>query len=264
MQVQANGIQIHTERFGQGTPLILIPGFTNHSGMWKNFIPSLSKHFEVITFDNRGSGRSDAPEGPYTIDLLADDLAALMEVLSITKAHLVGFSMGSCIVQSMMLRHSKKVLKGVLLAPFNTLPSTAKMQAETTAKLFQMGIEPKVAMETIFPWIFSNAFLSKRENIDTTINKLLNDPHPQPPEGYAGQLSAIAHFDLTIRLPEIEKECLLIAGEDDLYTPLYTVKILEEKISNTRLVTLPKIGHMVHIEKEDQCLEEIHAFCKSE
>ncbi len=261
-KIQANGISFYYERHGKGVPLILICGFTNHLGMWEKLIPQLKESFDVIAFDNRGAGRTDVSPPPYTIDLLADDVIGMMDALKIKKAHMVGFSMGGAIIQSIGLRHRERIQKGVLIAPFNSLPSTAVMQAKTTAKLFETGVDPAIAIETIFPWIFSNDFLGDPKRIEKTITDLVNNPYPQEADGYAGQLDAIIKFDLTDRLPEIETELLMIAGEEDLYTPFYATKVLEERLPNGKLLPIPQVGHMPHIEALETVTEGIHAFCK--
>ncbi|MCB1084595.1 MAG: alpha/beta fold hydrolase [Chlamydiia bacterium] len=262
-KIPVNGTEIYFEKKGKGPPLFLVCGFTNHLGMWEKLVPFLSKHFEVICFDHRGSGRSGVTPPPYTIDGLTDDIVMLMKGLNISRAYFAGFSMGSAILQSLALRHPEKMEKGVLISPFNTLPSTALMQAHSVSKLFQAGVDPALALETILPWIFSNRYLSEPDNVTKTIERLLRDPYPQPPEGYAGQLAAISSFDLTNKLEEIETKLLLLAGEKDLYTPLYTVDILEKRMANATLKTYPEMGHMLTAEMPETVAEEIYAFCKN-
>ena len=165
-KVQANGIEFYYERHGKGYPLILIYGLPNHVGRWEKIIPELKDFFEVIVFDNRGAGRTEASPPPYSVELFADDVIALMDALEIKKAHMVGFSMGSAIIQTIALRKAERIQTGVLIAPFNILPSTTVMQAKTTAKLFEIGVEPALALETFLPWIFSNDFLSDPKRIE--------------------------------------------------------------------------------------------------
>ena len=263
-KVSVNGIEFYYEKTGKGPPLLLIAGFATHLGMWEKMTPHLRESFEVTIFDNRGSGRTPATTPPYTIELLADDTLALMDALKIEKAHIAGFSMGSAIAQMIALKHPERVLKNVLISPFPTLPATAIMQAQVTAKLFQTEVDPAIAFETILPWIFSNEYLSDPQRVEETVHHLLNDPYPQPPEGYAGQLEAITHFDLTKQLAEIKTPTLLLAGEEDLYTPYCIVKNMKARLPNATLIGLPKQGHMLHVETPETIAKEMCAFCKSE
>lgn len=262
-KVLANGIELYYERHGSGDPIILICGFTNDTQMWKDIVPKLKDFFEVIVFDNRGAGRSDTTPPPYTIDLLADDVIALMDALDIPKAHVMGSSMGTTIVQTLGLRYSERLLKGVLLAPFNAIPATVIMVAKTMTKLFDAGVDPAIALETILPWLFSNTFLSDPKRVKEMISNMVNNPTPQPPDGYAGQLAALAAFDLTDKLSEVETEILIMPGEEDLFTPMYCAKILEEKLPNGKLRPVPGVGHMLNIEAVETVVEETLAFCKA-
>lgn len=262
-KVFANEIEFYYQRHGKGDPLIFICGFTNHLGMWEKFISPLSQNYEIILFDNRGAGRTDVSPPPYTIDQLGDDVVALMDALGISKAYMAGSSMGTAIIQSIGLRYPERLLKGVLIAPFHTLPSTAIMQAQSTAKLFEANIDPYVIFESILPWLFSNDYLSDPERVRSIIETLINNPYPQSHEGYVGQLDAITHFDSTKTLEEIKNELLIIAGEEDLYTPLFFIDVLIKKLPFRKVVTIPKMGHMPYIEAADLLIKEICAFCKS-
>ena len=86
-----NGIKIFYEIHGEGQPLFLVHGFGASRLVWIAQIKPLSEHFKVITFDNRGAGKSDRPDEPYTMDTFADDLKGLMDHLEIEKAHVVGW-----------------------------------------------------------------------------------------------------------------------------------------------------------------------------
>ena len=231
-EISANGINFYYERYGKGDPFILICGFTNTLELWGEIASKLKDFFEVIVFDNRGAGRRGSSPPPYTIDLLADDVIALMDALEIPKAYVMGSSMGTTIVQSLGLRYGKRLLKGVLLAPFNTIPCRVIMVAKTMTKLFESGLEPALVFETILPWLFSNTFLSDPKKIEKMISDMVNNPFPQTPDGYAGQFAALTAFDLTDKLPEIETEMLIMPGEEDLFTPMHCAKILEEKLPN--------------------------------
>src|SRR5579883_1692585 len=82
-----NGIKLYYEEHGNGTPLLLIMGFTANATAWEALIPYLARQHRTIAFDNRGSGRSDQPEGAYTMAQLADDAVGLLDVLGIQRAH---------------------------------------------------------------------------------------------------------------------------------------------------------------------------------
>src|SRR5512143_2372826 len=100
----ANGVRLYYEQAGVGQDLLLIMGLGAHSGAWALQRPAFERHFRVTVFDNRGSGRSDAPDEPCSIAQMADDASALLASLGIARAHIVGASMGGMIAQELALR----------------------------------------------------------------------------------------------------------------------------------------------------------------
>ncbi|MFH5834429.1 alpha/beta fold hydrolase, partial [Halalkalibaculum sp. DA384] len=102
---ETNGIQLYYEQRGSGEPVILIMGITAPGQVWEDHASFWEQEFRCIQVDNRGVGRSEKPEGPYTMGQMADDYAGLMDHLNISKAAVVGVSMGSPIAQQLALRH---------------------------------------------------------------------------------------------------------------------------------------------------------------
>ena len=107
--VNVNDCKIYYEIHGEGAPLVLIMGLRRNVEWWYRQIPSLSRQFQVIAFDNRGAGRSDKPDMEYSIRLFADDTAGLMDALNISKARILGISMGGYIAQELALNYPAKV-----------------------------------------------------------------------------------------------------------------------------------------------------------
>jgi pimeloyl-ACP methyl ester carboxylesterase len=112
-----NDIDLYYEEHGDPSaePLLLIMGFTMNAASWAPQIPALAKRYHVIAFDNRGAGRTSQPEGPYSIPQMAADAVALLDLLGIESAHIVGASMGGMIAQEFAIRYSSRV-RGLVLA----------------------------------------------------------------------------------------------------------------------------------------------------
>src|SRR5436190_1133234 len=117
--VTVNGIRLAYEEAGNGPPLLLISGLGANRLGWAPVVPLLAGHFRCITFDNRGTGQSDVPPGPYSIDQMADDAAAFIDALGVAPVAAVGWSMGGSILQSLLINHGRLVRRAVLLS---TLP----------------------------------------------------------------------------------------------------------------------------------------------
>lgn len=114
-RVKVDDIEIFYEMQGEGAPLVLIMGWTASSESWDpQLVEELSRFYTVIVFDNRGTGRSDKPDLEYSIEMMTDDVAGLLEAINIQKAHVLGFSMGGMIAQELALRYPEKVSSLIL------------------------------------------------------------------------------------------------------------------------------------------------------
>ena len=109
-----HGTRIYWEERGAGDPLLLIMGLGYTSEMWYRMAPLLSARYRTILYDNRGVGRSDAPEGPYPIATMADDAAAVLDAAGVDRAHVFGVSLGGMIAQELALRYPAPVRSLVL------------------------------------------------------------------------------------------------------------------------------------------------------
>ncbi len=117
-----DGVKIYWEEAGgltaerrqARTPLLLIMGLGATLEWWRRLIPILSSRYRTIVYDNRGVGRSDVPEGPYSIPAMAEDAAAVMDAAGMASAHVFGASMGGMIAQELALNHPSRVRSLIL------------------------------------------------------------------------------------------------------------------------------------------------------
>jgi pimeloyl-ACP methyl ester carboxylesterase len=119
---EANGIKIHYAIYGQGSPVIFLHGGLANTDYWGNQVPAVAAHHTVILMDSRGHGRSTRDPRPYGYDLMADDVVALMDVLKIPKADIVGWSDGGILGIDLAMRHKDRVGKVFAFAA-NTVTS---------------------------------------------------------------------------------------------------------------------------------------------
>jgi 3-oxoadipate enol-lactonase len=108
--IRVKDIEMYYESHGKGTSLIHIGGLAGDARAWTRQIEHLSKHYQVICFDNRGTGRTSCPDMPYSTKLFAEDTVGLMDALGIDRAHSYGISMGGCIAQEIAINYPKRVL----------------------------------------------------------------------------------------------------------------------------------------------------------
>jgi proline-specific peptidase len=274
--VEANGINICYEILGEGEPLLLIHGFGVTKEEWiGQFIP-LSKHFKVIRFDNRNSGKSDHPIDKFTYKVLADDAKALMDALGIDKAHIVGWSAGGMVAQEFVIHYPEMVMKLVLINTFSHWPGD-----DTAIGMYKQGKidhmnavkeNPSKAFYDSATPGFSRKFKKlllenpKKKihglfSAEDLIEKDKNNPQSlQDIENFAYGLS---QFNVLDRLSEIKNETLIIASSHDRSMPVSVNKIIHDNISNSRFEVIEKAGHSSPIERAPEINELIIKFLKS-
>lgn len=247
-KVRVGDIDIHYEIHGSGEPLVLIEGLGYAAWMWFKQVPELSKHFQVIIFDNRGVGNTDKPDMEYSIKMFADDTAGLLKALGIPRAHILGVSMGGFIAQEFALAYPEMAKKLILCStsfggphmipiPQRTLQIMAQ-GGQTAEETFRIGLSVAVGgdylqkkadeMEMIIGWRLANI---------------------QPRYAYMRQFHAGAGFDAEERVGRIMAPTLVMAGEDDQVVPAENARLLAEKIAGARLELFPGAGHLFFIEK---------------
>ena len=133
---KAGDINLYYEVHGEGQPLLLIMGYGSNSGHWFVILPHLVSRFKVIIFDNRGTGRSDKPDIPYTAEMMTGDIIGLLDAIGIGAAHVFGVSMGGMIAQELALRHPGRVKKLILGCTSCGGPHSVRSSPESAAFLF--------------------------------------------------------------------------------------------------------------------------------
>jgi len=239
-------INLHYEVHGEGEPLLLIMGYGADSNWWYLQTAAFSQEFKVIPFDNRGAGLSDKPDASYTMRMMADDAAGLLDALDIGAAHVFGVSMGGMIAQELVLHHPEKVMSLILGC---TMPGGHNaVPPEPESLLFLLDFERTKSLpleqqvEELLPYLFSRGFLERnRDHVGEFIARAFE--HPTPIHGYRRQSEAFMGFNVYDRLPEIKVPTLVIAGTADRLVPVENSEILASRIPDAELVVLENVGH---------------------
>lgn len=242
-----NGINIYYEIKGKGIPLILISGLGGDHFFWGSSLATLSKHFQVITFDTRGIGQTDAPKDSYSLEIFADDLVALMDELQIDKAHILGFSMGGNIALTLALKHPERISKLILAASHAVINQQIRLFIDAVLNVYENGITTKQMFDLICPWLFSNSFLSNPEN-GIYLKYDENEPDQQPLYAWKNQYLAQRAYNVVESIEKIKLPTLIINGELDLFATLEDAKLLNDKIEHSVLKVIPQSGHLINYE----------------
>jgi 3-oxoadipate enol-lactonase len=238
-------INLYYEVHGKGEPLVLIMGYRASNIGWFLIQDKLASEHRVIVFDNRGTGRSDKPEIPYTTKMMAADVAGLLDVLGIGSANVFGHSMGGMIAQEFALNYPDRlntlILGGTTCGGSRAVPATA----ETMAFLFdpelaKLPVEARI--RAMIPWVWNKEFV---DNNPAVIERFvtLGSEYPTPPHTMVSQGNAIMTHDTYDRLPDIKAPTLVIAGSKDRSVPSENSKLLASRIPNAEVAIIENAGH---------------------
>src|SRR5207237_372139 len=178
-----NKIRMHYEVAGQGASVLLINGLSAPSVGFILQVKALAPHFQVVTFDNRGVGETDLHSEPvYSTAQLADDAAALLHHLEISRAHVLGTSMGGTIAMELALRHPRLVRSLTLACTWAEADARFLHTIEAWISLaYRVPVEERYRY-VVYPWIFSPEFLAKKENVEQAVQRALAYPHQTKPD----------------------------------------------------------------------------------
>ena len=255
-------ITIHYNTQGQGEPLLLIMGYRGSGFMWgEELLTLLTCHFQVISFDNRGTGLSDKPDTLYTIPMMADDAAGLLRHLGVQRAHVFGVSMGGMIAQELALRHPQMVRRLILGCTSCGGPYAVIAPLEVLAKLIPPpDLTHEEAIRRQWTVMFSTRFLETQQPFLDRLTQcaLL---HPAPPQTSLRHLMAVQRFNTYGRLGLVTAPTLIITGAEDLIVPPANSLLLAARIPRTHVSILDGTGHGFFWEASHEVVTMLGQFC---
>jgi len=261
MKATANGIEVYYEIHGrEGAPwLVLSHSLACSVRMWDPQIEALKADYRILAYDSRGHGATEAPKGAYTLELLADDLSALLKTLQVEKPHYCGLSMGGMIGQTFALKYPG-VLRSLALADTTSRypAEAAGLWAERIRTAETQGMEP-LAQPTLERW-FTEPFRRAHPATVEAVRKLIV---ATPVAGYAGCSHAIPKINLTARLKEIRCPILVIVGADDPGTPVSMAREIHENAPGSKLAILPQAAHLANLEQPAAFTQALREFLRA-
>jgi pimeloyl-ACP methyl ester carboxylesterase len=239
--VKVNGIMLAYREIGSGYPLLMINGFASTMDTWNPpVLARLAEHFRVIIFDNRGTGYSSTSDEPFSMALFADDTIALMEALHVSRAHVLGLSMGASVAQELVLAKPELVDRLILIAGTFGGEQAERMLQETWETLADKSGSPADVADRMFSLLFPGDWLAT------------HDPWQYCPEIHettsvecaARQAEAFTGWPGSYdRLPGIRCPVLVITGTEDVIIPANNSVLLAGRIPGARCVQIPGAGH---------------------
>ena len=243
-QAKVNGIDLYYETQGEGDVLLLIPGLASDINTWSP-LQKGSFPYRWIALENRGAGRSSKPAGPYSMEMMADDAAAVLRSLGIHTAHVIGKSMGGMIAQHLAVRHPQLVRSLVLV-------STVMKHDDYGKQLLQLGrIVARdsglfVTLKQAYLLSYSREYCSRTQGRLAEAEALLRQFDTREVlDGYVEQSIACEAHDFSEFSGQVQVPACVIAGKEDLITPAQSARELAAALPHAELHILPRGGHGV-------------------
>jgi pimeloyl-ACP methyl ester carboxylesterase len=246
--VKVNGINIEYTVIGQGEPLVMIMGLGASQSLWEPQIADFKQHYQLITFDNRGAGKSDKQNRLYDIKTMADDVIGLMDHLGIAKANILGVSMGGMIAQELAINYSDRVSKLILASTYACVDQPG---SGATQEVIQMAKLPLSKIGICFIYLAYNKPFNRliiilkimlrskfRNKSDKTGGK----------DGFMGQIGACLKHNTLDKLHLIKATTLVITGSKDRVIKPSSSEVIANLIPDTKLVIIKNGSHSFHAE----------------
>jgi pimeloyl-ACP methyl ester carboxylesterase len=258
-------VAIHAGRLavaeqGSGAPLLLVHGFPLDHTLWQHQMQPLATGYRVIAPDLRGIGGSDpVSSDPLTMAALADDLAQLLDGLDVHEpVHYCGLSMGGYIAWEFWRRHPHR-LRSLILCDTKAADDSAETKA-TREKWATDVLRDGMAavMPDILPKLLGTTTFQQQPAVVEQVRRMLQNTRPET--FAAGQRGMALRHDMRPYLPEIRLPTLLIVGSEDAISPPSEMATVAESIRDSRLVSIPKVGHLTPLEGPEAFTSALREF----
>jgi 3-oxoadipate enol-lactonase len=234
-----------TDSKGAGDAVVLVHAIGCDHRMWDALAQSLAPDYRVIRVDVRGHGGSPVPRRPYSLEVLADDVAHVLDGLGLRKAHWVGLSLGGMIGQAFAIRHGERLAKLVIANSTSTYGPEGRKMWEARAKAVEDGGVAAIR-DMVAARYFSDDFRATQPAIVEAVMERFTQT---PKVGYLGCCDAIAALDFSRALERIRAPTLVIAGGADAGTPPAMSEALARGIPGAKLAVIPGAAHLSAVEK---------------
>ena len=236
-----NGIEMHYHDEGEGTPVVLITGFSGDTSFFKQMIPELSSKYRVITFDNRGAGLTKYPRQGIRKQDFVDDVLALMDYLRIFKAHMLGWSMGAHIAQEFALQHPDRLKSLTIVSAYPYRPARSSYFMNGIVDCALRGGDSEYISMMTNAFCFTENFFSDLESRGKTLRSLKN----LDARGLKDQMGALDEFDTRDSVAGITVPTLSIHGLSDIMVEQKLGDYISDRIRGCKVLRIPDVGHII-------------------
>ena len=242
--VQANGIDIYYEVQGEGEPMVLIPYLAVDQACYAFQVAEYARRYTCFSVDLRGAGLSGKPDGVYTTELFAADVAAFMQAAGIERAHIFGLSLGAAAGLWLAARHPERVKSLSLHSAWpasdpylRTVVATWQIMAQALASV------PEMIIQGIFPWCFTPEMYAARPDYVESLAEFVRGRPAAPVDAFIRQSGAVLAHDATAVLGSIQAPTLITFGRHDQVTSTRFAEPLSEGIAGAEVVVFEDCSH---------------------
>jgi 3-oxoadipate enol-lactonase len=249
------GVSVHYDDIGpaQGPVVVMSGSLAADLSMWDAQAASLSADYRVVRYDTRGHGRTQATEGDYSLDLLADDVLGLMDAIGVGRFHFIGLSLGGMIGQVLGARAADRLVSLTLCATFAS--ADRELWDRRAATAWEQGLG-SIVEPTLERWL-TPAFRTARPDVAERVRAMILGTSRA---GYAGCAAAIRDMDLTGVAERIDVPTLLIAAADDPSATPELMSAIYRRIRHARIETIEHAAHLFTIERPETTNRLLKAF----
>lgn len=243
-KVKANNITMNYDLQGTGEPLILIPFLTADYACYAFQVAEYAKHFTCISLDLRGTGESDKPDGAYSTELLADDVAAFMRALAIPKAHVGGLSLGAAIGMWLAAKYPDTVRSLSLHSGWPKTDPFLKVVAESFQVMAQaLESVPEMVVRALFPWCFTPELYAAKPDYIESLAAFVRSRPAQSLASFVQQSNAVIAHDVEAQMGRITAPTQITFGQYDQATSTRFADRMKSSIRNSELLVFEGCAH---------------------
>jgi pimeloyl-ACP methyl ester carboxylesterase len=259
--VQANGIEIYYEVQGEGEPLVLIPYLAADQACYAFQVAEYAKQFTCYSVDLRGAGLSGKPEGTYTTELFADDVAAFMQAVGVGQAHVFGLSLGAAAGMWLAAKHPALVKSLSLHSAWDRTDPFLRAVVEGWQIMAQgLGSVAEMVIRGIFPFCFTpELYAARPEYIDSLADFVRSRPMP-PVDALLRQSGAVLAHDAQPVLGSIQAPTLITFGRHDIVTSTRFADPLTDAIAGSEVMVFEDCAHAPIYENVEEFNKRTLAF----
>ncbi len=246
---QVNNIQLYYELHGpqKAEVIVLSNGVLMSTASWAYQTAELAKHFRVLLYDCRGMWKSDHPQGGYSMQQHADDLAGLLDVLDIQKAHIAGISYGSEVSMVFAIHYPERTQSLIVADGVSQVDPLLKAFGDTWVSAAQLK-NARLLLETTKPLNFSEEYLVKNKAV---FDGLVAKYEQLDFDAFIRLMNSFYDLNITACLKEISAPTLVMVGEKDILKSRHYSDRIAAEIPGAEYVILPGAGHAACLEKPD-------------